>query len=303
MSRRTGSDGVAPLLVEVKANLDQELSLESLARGSGYSPFHFHRLFSTAVGETPGRHVRRLRLERAAYKLAITDDRVIQVGLAVGYQTHESFTRAFRRSFGVSPSAYRRAARAAQAERMERNRAFRGEGCQLSEVWFAQVRATTLLALRHTGEYLRLGASRRAGLWDELERWSAEHGGASGTLRLGLFPDDPTLTPPPLQAADLCIPIDRPVGGDGRIRSVELAGGLYAMIEHLGPYRTVSQAYRNLADGVRRSGLAFREDPPVQVFMQSDPHDDEAPERCQVWFPVRRPPARKKGQDRRPDPP
>jgi AraC family transcriptional regulator len=295
MGGRT-QDEVAPLLVEVKDNLDQDLSLQSLAREFGASPFHFHRLFSTAVGETPRRHVQRLRLERAAYKLAITDDSIIQVGLSVGFGAHETFSRAFRRGFGLSPSAYRRACKAAQVERMERNRGFRGDGCSLSEVWFAEVAPAQLLAMRHVGQYRLLGPSERAGVWAELERWAAGQGAVCGPMRIGLFPDDPNLTPPQLQACDLCIPVDRPVPGDGRVRSIELAGGLYAMIGHVGPSVTVDQAYRNLADAIRRSGMTFREDPPVQLFLGPGPQG-EAAERFQVCFPVRRPPARKKRQD------
>ena len=57
---------IAPLLTEVKDNLDGDLTLAALARAAGASPFQFPRQFSSAVGETPRRHVERLRLERAA---------------------------------------------------------------------------------------------------------------------------------------------------------------------------------------------------------------------------------------------
>jgi AraC family transcriptional regulator len=298
MSRRADLREVAPLMVEVKDNLDQDLSLDALARDFGCSPFHFHRLFSTSVGETPKRHVQRLRLERAAYKLAVTDDSIVQIGLSVGYGAHETFSRAFRRGFGVSPSAYRRAARLAQTERLERNRGFRGDGCRISEVWFETVRATPLLAIRHLGEYARLGVETKAELWDEIVRWADRRGLACGPSRLGLFPDDPTLTPAPLQASDICVSVDRLVAGDGRVRGVELAGGLYGMIEHVGPYSTVLQAYRNLADGIRRSPFVFREDPPVQVFLELQIDGDPDAGRSQIWFPVRR--RSKKRQDRQP---
>ncbi len=289
MSDRVALDAVTPFLVEVKAHLDSDLSLQSLSRDVGYSPFHFHRLFSAAVGETPKRHVQRLRLERAAYKLAITDESVVQIGLAVGFGAHETFSRAFRRGFGVSPTAYRRAAKAAQVARMERNRAFRGEDCQLSEVWFANLRPTPLLAIRHLGEYARLDAATRTALWDELAACAAREGLACGVLRLGLFPDDPTLTPAALQASDICIPVDRCVARTGRVRSLELAGGMYGMIEHVGPPETVGQAYRNLADGIRRSEFEFRgDDPPVQIFLETHIGGDLAADRSQVWFPVRR---------------
>lgn len=291
---------VLPLLVEVKENLEREVSLSSLARDFGCSPFQFHRMFSEAVGETPKRHVQRLRLERAAYKLAITDDSIVEIGLSVGFGGHETFTRAFRRRFGMPPSAWRRAAKAAQIERMTRNRDFRGQGCQLSPVWFAHVPATPVLAIRRLGEYVGLGAQERAGIWAELAQWAHARGVRCGELRLGLFPDDPTLTPPEQQGADLCIPVDRPVVGDARVRCLQLAGGTYGMIEHQGPGATTGQAYRNLADGIRRSRYEFREDPPVQAFMQ-EPDEDGGVARAQVWFPVRRR-ARKKDQAARGQP-
>jgi AraC family transcriptional regulator len=250
------------------------------------------------VGETPKRHVQRLRLERAAYKLAITDDSVIEVSLSVGFGGHETFTRAFRRRFGMSPSEYRHAAKAAQVERMHRNRDFRGDGCQLSDVWFAQVPPVPLLAIRRLGEYAGLDCAERAALWEELARWAQGRGLACGELRLGFFPDDPTMTPPALQAADLCIPVDRLVEGDARVRCIQLAGGVYGMIEHAGPYATVDQAYRNLADAIRRSPYVFREDPPVQVFFDAEPADEAC--RAQVWFPVRRAPRKKDQAGRRP---
>src|SRR5215216_1963430 len=107
---------VTPLLIDVQHRLDADINLEALARQFGYSPFHFHRVFSKTVGETPKQHVDRLRLERAAYKLAITDDSVLDIALSVGFKNHETFSRAFKRAFGYTPRDYRRACKAAQVD-------------------------------------------------------------------------------------------------------------------------------------------------------------------------------------------
>lgn len=275
-------DEIAPLLAEVKDNLDRDLTLGALARAHGSSPFQFHRQFSSAVGETPRRHVERLRLERAAYKLAVTEDRIVDIALSVGFDSHEAFTRAFRRWEGRSPSAYRMAARAAQAERLERNRHFQGHGCRFTEAWFEPRPPTPMLAVRVLGAYAGLDAAARAPVWREIEAWAAARGIAPGPERWGLFPDDPTLTPAELQGSDLCIPIAEPVPGDQRVRCLELAGGLYGKIGHFGPGSTVGQGYRQIADAIRRSPYAFREDPPVQLFFEDDA------ERFEIWFPVRR---------------
>ena len=285
-ARRTEPEAlaeIAPLLTEVKDNLDQDLTLGALAKAYGASPFQFHRQFSSAVGETPRQHVERLRLERAAYLLAVTEDRIVEIALAVGFDSHEAFTRAFRRWSTRSPRGWRQAARSGQAARLERNRHFQGDGCSFTEVWFEARPPTSVLAIRRLGPYGDLNApGARAPFWQEIEAWAKAHGANLGAERWGLFPDDPTMTPPAMQGADLCIPIAATVDGDRRVRCLELAGGLYAKIGHAGPGSTLIQGYRQLADGIRRSPYAFREDPPVQVFFEDDP------ERFEIWFPVRR---------------
>src|SRR5262245_7122707 len=86
----------------IQEHLDEELSLERLARVAHFSPYHFHRIFRGLVGEGVTEHVRRLRLESAAVALKTTERSIIQVALDAGYGTHEAFTRAFRQQFGVS---------------------------------------------------------------------------------------------------------------------------------------------------------------------------------------------------------
>jgi len=87
-----------PLLIDVQQNLDQDLNLQSLASKYGYSPFHFQRMFSSAMGETPKQNVDRLRLEKAAYKLQITDDPIFDVCLSVGFKNHEAPSKWHSRS-------------------------------------------------------------------------------------------------------------------------------------------------------------------------------------------------------------
>src|SRR6476659_10265707 len=89
-------------------SLDEALDLETLAEQACLSPFHFHRVFRGMVGETPLELVRRLRLERAAWRLLHSDAPVTAIAFDAGYETHEAFTRAFRASYADSPSGFRR---------------------------------------------------------------------------------------------------------------------------------------------------------------------------------------------------
>src|SRR5215471_1184900 len=91
----------------IAARLDDDVSLKTLARRAGLSPFHLQRVFSNEVGETPKQLTLRLRLSRAAVLLLTTSDSILDVALACGFQSHEVFTRAFRKRFGMTPRAYR----------------------------------------------------------------------------------------------------------------------------------------------------------------------------------------------------
>src|SRR5271154_2017922 len=96
------------VLVHIQQHLDEPLPLEDLARLACLAPHHFHHVFTGMLGESLGSHVRRLRLERAASRLKLTETPVVQIAFEAGYETHEAFSRAFGKGFGVSPMQFRR---------------------------------------------------------------------------------------------------------------------------------------------------------------------------------------------------
>ena len=87
---------------------DHEATGEALASRVHLSRHHFDRLVAAAAGEPPLAFRRRILLERAAYRLAMTEETVLDVALDAGYASHEAFTRAFRRQYGRTPSSWRR---------------------------------------------------------------------------------------------------------------------------------------------------------------------------------------------------
>jgi AraC family transcriptional regulator len=96
-------------LLLIEQQLSGSLDLETLAHESGFSPFHFHRIFSALMNESPQAYVNRQRLERAANYLtkspALT---MTDVALQTGFSTPSNFARSFRKHFGCTPSEYTR---------------------------------------------------------------------------------------------------------------------------------------------------------------------------------------------------
>jgi AraC-like DNA-binding protein len=103
------SDTFAAFVEVLTQALDEhEATGAELAQRAHLSRFHFDRVIAATAGEPPGRMRRRVLLERAAYRLVTTDRLVLEVALEAGYSTHESFTRAFARAYGLAPAEWRR---------------------------------------------------------------------------------------------------------------------------------------------------------------------------------------------------
>jgi AraC-like DNA-binding protein len=96
----------------------EPLDVNDLARAAGLSRAHFSREFRAAFGESPHTYLLTRRMERAAALLRTTDHSVAQICLSVGLQSIGSFTTSFKRTYGVTPTAYRAAYPPAAARAM-----------------------------------------------------------------------------------------------------------------------------------------------------------------------------------------
>ncbi|MBL0387773.1 AraC family transcriptional regulator [Tumebacillus sp. ITR2] len=87
----------------IEMNLDRPITMNELANVACFSVFHFHRLFVLTVGDTAADYLRKRRLSKAAVALLNSNRRVIDIALEHGFQSHETFARAFKREFQMTP--------------------------------------------------------------------------------------------------------------------------------------------------------------------------------------------------------
>lgn len=92
---------------EIERTLEDPLDIERVARVAYTSPFHFQRMFHMVTGMTVAEYARKRKLTLAAQELATTGAKIIDVSLKYGYDSPESFAKAFRKLHGVSPSEAR----------------------------------------------------------------------------------------------------------------------------------------------------------------------------------------------------
>ncbi|RZS99781.1 AraC family transcriptional regulator [Aquimarina brevivitae] len=92
----------------IDANLSSDLSLETIAAVAFFSPYHFHRIFKYITTETLKEYVSRRRLEKSALDILHSNESITVIALKYGYSDNPSFTKAFKKYFGVSPTGFRK---------------------------------------------------------------------------------------------------------------------------------------------------------------------------------------------------
>ncbi|MBN2240795.1 MAG: helix-turn-helix transcriptional regulator [Dehalococcoidales bacterium] len=91
----------------IRENLKEDISVEDVARKSGYSLFHFTRMFMELTEETPGSYLRKLRLEEAAREI-LAGKSILETAIDYHFGSQEAFTRSFKSYFKRTPGYYRK---------------------------------------------------------------------------------------------------------------------------------------------------------------------------------------------------
>lgn len=88
-------------------HFEEPISLDDIARDVCYSKYHLLRMYKELTGKTIFEAVRCLRLTKAAQSLQNHDNKVVDVAMKIGFNSHDGFTRAFNRQFGITPQKYK----------------------------------------------------------------------------------------------------------------------------------------------------------------------------------------------------
>ena len=108
MDNRGKTDAVSRMQDYIRLHITRTISLHDLALEAGYSPWHTTRIFKELTGQCPFEYIRTLRLAGAANRLRKENVKIVDVALDFVFQSHEGFTRAFTRQFGVTPQHFNR---------------------------------------------------------------------------------------------------------------------------------------------------------------------------------------------------
>ncbi|MBI4928964.1 MAG: AraC family transcriptional regulator [Anaerolineae bacterium] len=239
------------VLDHIHANLDQTLTLDELAQVAGFSPFHFHRLFKSLVGETISEYILRSRLERAANSLLyMPEQSILSISVACGFSSPAVFSRAFKERFSFTPSQYRKAGKTLRKpDQMVRNgdqempTQERYTGAQSHsfnperklppmEIKIVTLPAFHVAYIRHLTGYEKGKHSSTIGAaFQRVCAWAAARDlFRPNTLTIGIPYDNPDITPSERCRYDACVTIPEDVtAGSGEVGVMDISGGKYAV--------------------------------------------------------------------------
>jgi AraC-like DNA-binding protein len=106
MENREKIDAVQRMQNFIEEHITEPITLRMLADAAGYSPWHSARIFKALTGKAPFEYIRALRLSRAAVKLRDEGVKIIDVAFDFVFGSHEGFTRAFSKEFGITPQSF-----------------------------------------------------------------------------------------------------------------------------------------------------------------------------------------------------
>jgi AraC-like DNA-binding protein len=108
MSYKDHEKAIQRSLNFIEQHLTNELHINILAEYVGYSRFHFQRIFRKIIGKSIAEYIRERRMTQSARELITTDQRVIDIAMIYQFNSQESFTRAFKKVYDMTPGDYRK---------------------------------------------------------------------------------------------------------------------------------------------------------------------------------------------------
>lgn len=289
------ADAVQRVIEHVASHLDEALALETLAAQACLSPFHFHRVFRGMVGETPVELCRRLRLERAAWRLLHTDRPVTVIAFDAGYETHEAFSRAFRASYAESPSAFRRRRGARIELATPCGVHFRDDGRVPPFIPRDSGGHTMRVDITSQPE-LRVGTVRHVGPYMQISEAFARLGDIAaparlfeqpGAMMVALFHDDPDTTPADQLRSDAAVVVPNGVPLPQGLAEQKIPAGEYASTVHVGPYEQLGDTWaRFMGEWLPASGRRLGPGVSYEVYHNTPMDTPKEQLRTEIRIPL-----------------
>lgn len=268
------SDTMQKILTVIEDNLDY-ITIEDLIAASGYSYYHFHRIFKAYTGETLNKYIKRIQLERALFQMQIDKENITQIAMKSGYNTPSAFNKAFKEMFGINPSEYKK--------RLEPKRR---EYHDIKPIRIDVIAPIDVYAIRYVGGYTELDA-----IWERLIGFASKHQLFNRHFcPYAIAYDNPDISDDTKLRYDACISQTKEVtlSSTDDIRKKVLNDGRYAIFLHKGAHAKLTETYDAIfGNWFYKEKMILRDIPVIQKFLNNKNKTKEKDLLTEVYVPIK----------------
>ncbi|WP_224826006.1 helix-turn-helix domain-containing protein [Cognatishimia sp. MH4019] len=281
---------IAEVCRTIESDLGHSWRMGALATQAGMAPHHFQRSFAAVTGETVAGYIRSRRLERAALALRDTPDRIIDIALETGFQTHAGLTRAFTAHFGISPRDFRQKGLPPQNEGLPPRPYLRPLSSRtlISNCDLVEIPDQWMCCRQTKGVQDGVYFSDIESIHHDFKALGTELGSRNALLATA-FPEGPKgYNDPDATALYGAIASDRfDLAWSSQWRG--LPGGLFAVFPHFGPFSTLHLSWhRSVRAGFDQLGVAFRPSWMFETYLSARPDAPKTEISALIFLPVQK---------------
>lgn len=266
----------------IRLHLSEEIDLKTLAAISAFSPYHFHRILTAYLGEPVGEFIVRTRLETAARLLRYTELSVSEIAYRVGYDTPSSLSKAFRKSFGISPRTFK--TNKTFPAMIEKGQPEEPQG-RLSKPKILEVPEKTAAYLRAQGNYSAVDyGTCFLRLWEYVKTHKLF---SAGIEHIVVYHNDPDISQDGDLRCDVCLVLPKGPSAEGEIGVKRIGGGRYAVFRYTGPYSGLGWAYHRICgEWLAQSGCTLRDAPCFEKYLNRADRVPPEKLKTEIYLPL-----------------
>lgn len=251
----------------IENNLNTDLSLEYLAEKANYSPYHFHRVFLTIVGEKLNEFINRKRIERIASILLVEPNVILKdLAFTYGFNSDNSFSRAFKKYYGTSPTKFKSQGKELLSKIGIEPFSSEKYICSIDNIkqWTkmnAQITIKELPELK-LASISTIGNFEKTGnMFQKLMEWGHKKRvlDTSNFKAITIYHDNPNVTQNTKVRFSTCVTISKNINTDGEIKQHNLKKGIYSIGHFEIKAEEISKAWKSMSIWVIENGYEFRD--------------------------------------------
>jgi AraC family transcriptional regulator len=268
----------------VEKNIRNELKLENIAKASGFSPFHFHRIFKSIMNENLNHFIRRIRVEKTALMIFSNPNYTItEIAFKNGFSSSQSFSREFKKFFKITPSEYKKSKICYIKSKKQKDYildflyndknsrptiSYKSLKIKNMKVEIKTLPDMTLAYIRHIGPY-KTNPKLFEDLFGRLCTWAGPRNLINkDSAFLCIYYDGPEVTDESKLRLDVCLSVPNDTAFDGKIGRQEIKGGEYAITRCIIKEPKEYEKYWNemYLNWLPQSGYQPEDKPPFEMY-------------------------------------